>query len=149
MTVLHNGIKTIDDAEISPTPGGIDVAEGQDGPLMLQDHGNPVEYPQHLDQTDRIETLGSRAGRRFECRQGRLVVGFLGDLRNDLGIANRIARIDDKDGSRQQGNRQVADQHAIMFAKAVVVGIGEIFDVLDARLLCRSGPGQTANRYLP
>jgi hypothetical protein len=44
LTVLHNGIKTIDDAEISPTPGGINVAEGQDGPLMLQDHGNPVEY---------------------------------------------------------------------------------------------------------
>jgi Domain of Unknown Function (DUF1080) len=44
LTVVHNGIKTIDDAEISPTPGGIDVAEGQDGPLMLQDHGNPVEY---------------------------------------------------------------------------------------------------------
>ena len=31
-------------AEISPTPGGINVAEGQDGPLMLQDHGNPVEF---------------------------------------------------------------------------------------------------------
>jgi hypothetical protein len=44
LTVVHNGIKTIDDAEISPTPGGIHVAEGQDGPLMLQDHGNPVEY---------------------------------------------------------------------------------------------------------
>jgi hypothetical protein len=44
LTVVHNGIKTIDDAEISPTPGGIDVAEGQDGPLMLQDHGNPVEF---------------------------------------------------------------------------------------------------------
>jgi Domain of Unknown Function (DUF1080) len=44
VTVVHNGIKTIDDAEISPTPGGIDVAEGQDGPLMLQDHGNPIEY---------------------------------------------------------------------------------------------------------
>jgi hypothetical protein len=44
LTVVHNGIKTIDDAEISPTPGGIDVAEGHDGPLMLQDHGNPVEF---------------------------------------------------------------------------------------------------------
>jgi Domain of Unknown Function (DUF1080) len=44
VTVIHNGIKTIDDAEISPTPGGIGVAEGQDGPLMLQDHGNPVEF---------------------------------------------------------------------------------------------------------
>ena len=44
LTVLHNGIKTIDDAEISPTPGGIDIAEGHDGPLMLQDHGNRVEF---------------------------------------------------------------------------------------------------------
>ena len=44
LTVIHNGIKTIDNAEISITPGGIDVLDGQDGPLMLQDHGNPVEY---------------------------------------------------------------------------------------------------------
>jgi len=44
VTVVHNGLKTIDDAEISPTPGGIEVAEGENGPLMLQDHGNPVEF---------------------------------------------------------------------------------------------------------
>ena len=44
VTVVQNGIKTIDDAEISITPGGVDIADGQDGPLMLQDHGNPVEY---------------------------------------------------------------------------------------------------------
>jgi hypothetical protein len=44
VTVIQNGIKTIDNAEISITPGGIDVADGQDGPLVLQDHGNPVEY---------------------------------------------------------------------------------------------------------
>ena len=44
VTVIQNGIKTIDNAEITTTPGGIDVAEGEDGPLMLQDHGNPVEY---------------------------------------------------------------------------------------------------------
>jgi hypothetical protein len=44
VTVVHNGIKTIGDAEISPTPGGVGVAEGHDGPLMLQDHGNAVEY---------------------------------------------------------------------------------------------------------
>jgi Domain of Unknown Function (DUF1080) len=44
LTVIHNGIKTIDDAEISITPGGIDVGDGQDGPIVLQDHGNPVEY---------------------------------------------------------------------------------------------------------
>ena len=44
ITVIHNGIKTIDDAEINPTPGGIDVKEGDDGPILLQDHGNPVQY---------------------------------------------------------------------------------------------------------
>ena len=44
VTVVQNGITTIDDAEISPTPGGVDLAPGQDGPLLLQDHGNAVEY---------------------------------------------------------------------------------------------------------
>ncbi len=44
VTVVQNGTPTIDNAEISITPGGIDVADGQDGPLVLQDHGNPVEY---------------------------------------------------------------------------------------------------------
>jgi hypothetical protein len=44
VTVLQNGVKIIDDAEISPTPGGTGVEEGKDGPLMLQDHGNPVQY---------------------------------------------------------------------------------------------------------
>jgi hypothetical protein len=44
VTVVQNGIKIIDDAEISPTPGGTESREGQDGPLLLQDHGNLVEY---------------------------------------------------------------------------------------------------------
>ncbi len=44
VTVIQNGLKIIDDAEISPTPGGIDLAKGQDGPILLQDHGNRVEY---------------------------------------------------------------------------------------------------------
>jgi Domain of Unknown Function (DUF1080) len=44
ITVIQNGIKIIDNAEITTTPGGIGVAEGEDGPLMLQDHGNAVEY---------------------------------------------------------------------------------------------------------
>jgi hypothetical protein len=44
VTVIHNGIKTISDAEIAITPGGIDVADGQDGPLLLQDHGNQVQF---------------------------------------------------------------------------------------------------------
>jgi hypothetical protein len=44
VTVVQNGIKTIDDAEVGPTPGGADNPPGEDGPLLLQDHGNPVEY---------------------------------------------------------------------------------------------------------
>jgi Domain of Unknown Function (DUF1080) len=44
VTVVQNGLKIIDEAEISITAGGIDLAEGQDGPIMLQDHGNKVEY---------------------------------------------------------------------------------------------------------
>jgi 3-keto-disaccharide hydrolase len=44
VTVIQNGLKIIDDAEISPTPGGIELAEGQDGAILLQDHGNRVEY---------------------------------------------------------------------------------------------------------
>jgi hypothetical protein len=44
VTVVQNGIKTIDDVEISPCPAGADNQEGEDGPLLLQDHGNPVQY---------------------------------------------------------------------------------------------------------
>jgi hypothetical protein len=44
VTVVHNGVKTIDNAEIVPTPGGADNPPGEDGPLLLQDHGNPVQY---------------------------------------------------------------------------------------------------------
>ncbi len=44
VTVVQNGIEIIKDREISPTPGGAGVKEGEDGPLLLQDHGNAVEY---------------------------------------------------------------------------------------------------------
>jgi hypothetical protein len=45
VTVVQNGVTIIDDAEISPTPGGVGgVKEGEDGPLMLQDHHNAVQY---------------------------------------------------------------------------------------------------------
>jgi hypothetical protein len=44
VTVVQNGVTTIDNAEISITPGGIDLKEGDDGPIVLQDHGNTVEY---------------------------------------------------------------------------------------------------------
>jgi hypothetical protein len=44
VTVVQNGITTIDNKEISPTAGGADNAEGDDGPLLLQDHHNEVQY---------------------------------------------------------------------------------------------------------
>jgi hypothetical protein len=45
VTVVQNGLTIIDDAEISPTPGGIaGIREGEDGPILLQDHGNAVQY---------------------------------------------------------------------------------------------------------
>ena len=44
LTVVHNGITTIDDAEISPTPGGLGHKAGEDGPILLQDHGNEVQF---------------------------------------------------------------------------------------------------------
>ncbi len=45
VTVVQNGLTIIDDKEISPTPGGVGgIKEGEDGPIMLQDHGNAVQY---------------------------------------------------------------------------------------------------------
>ena len=45
LTVVQNGLTIIDDKEIAPTPGGVGgIKEGEDGPFMLQDHGNAVQY---------------------------------------------------------------------------------------------------------
>ena len=45
VTVVQNGLTIIDDKEISPTPGGVGgIKEGEQGPIMLQDHGNAVQY---------------------------------------------------------------------------------------------------------
>ncbi len=44
VTLVHNGITVIDDREIDPTPGGVSLEAGNDGPLLLQDHGNLVEF---------------------------------------------------------------------------------------------------------
>lgn len=45
LTVVQNGLTIIDDKEISPTPGGdSEVKEGGPGPIMLQDHGNLVQF---------------------------------------------------------------------------------------------------------
>jgi hypothetical protein len=45
LTVVQNGVTIIDDVEIAPTPGGVKGFQaGDDGPLMLQDHHNAVQY---------------------------------------------------------------------------------------------------------
>jgi hypothetical protein len=45
LTVLHNGVLVHDHAEVtSPTGAAMNAAEGGDGPIYLQDHGNPVRY---------------------------------------------------------------------------------------------------------
>ncbi|MFO0960682.1 MAG: DUF1080 domain-containing protein [Isosphaeraceae bacterium] len=44
ITVVQNGVTIIDDKEIDVTPGGLGGEAGTPGPLLLQDHGNPVQY---------------------------------------------------------------------------------------------------------
>ena len=45
MTVWHNGVKIHDDAEVNgTTAAGMGGPERGVGPLMLQDHGHPVQY---------------------------------------------------------------------------------------------------------
>jgi hypothetical protein len=45
LTVYQNGIRIIDDKEISLTPGGVGgLKEGDKGPILIQDHGNAVQY---------------------------------------------------------------------------------------------------------
>ena len=44
ISVVQNGKLIIDDAEIDPSPGGVDSDACKDGPILLQDHGNAVQY---------------------------------------------------------------------------------------------------------
>ncbi|MDB5353229.1 MAG: hypothetical protein JWN86_4476 [Planctomycetota bacterium] len=44
LTVVQNGITIIDDAEIVPCPANWGGKESEPGPLLLQDHGNDVQY---------------------------------------------------------------------------------------------------------
>jgi len=44
ITVLHNGVTVHDNVELRVTGGSLDDREIQPGPLLLQDHGNPVLY---------------------------------------------------------------------------------------------------------
>ncbi len=44
LTVIQNGQSIIDDKEIVPTPGGVTLKDGEPGPLLLQDHGNTVQF---------------------------------------------------------------------------------------------------------
>ena len=45
ITVQHNGVTIHDDIELPhPTGGALSENENEPGPLLLQDHGNPVHY---------------------------------------------------------------------------------------------------------
>jgi hypothetical protein len=45
ITVEHNGIVIHDNVTLdSPTPGGVSEQDAEKGPLLLQNHGNPVSY---------------------------------------------------------------------------------------------------------
>jgi len=45
LTVLQNGIVIHNNVELpGPTGGALDDREGTPGPLLLQDHGDPVSY---------------------------------------------------------------------------------------------------------
>jgi hypothetical protein len=44
VTVVQNGLTTINNAEIVPTPGGIGLTPREDGPLLLRGHGARVEF---------------------------------------------------------------------------------------------------------
>ena len=45
ITVLHNGKLIHDKVKLSgPTPGGVSDVDGPKGPILLQDHDNPVRY---------------------------------------------------------------------------------------------------------
>ena len=45
VTVLHNGIVIHNNLELPhTTPGGLNSTVVPSGPLLLQDHGNPVRY---------------------------------------------------------------------------------------------------------
>jgi hypothetical protein len=46
MAVLHNGVKIHDDVKIpvDNTRAGMAGDPSTPGPIMLQDHGNPVQY---------------------------------------------------------------------------------------------------------
>jgi hypothetical protein len=44
ITVLHNGVKIHDDVEVKSTTVGAEAGEAAEGPIQLQNHGNPVYY---------------------------------------------------------------------------------------------------------
>jgi hypothetical protein len=44
ITVYQNGKLILDDKAIDVTPGGVDMEPGKAGPILLQDHGNPVSF---------------------------------------------------------------------------------------------------------
>jgi hypothetical protein len=44
VTLVWNGVKVLDDEEIAKTTGGAAPGDAKEGPIRLQDHGNPVRF---------------------------------------------------------------------------------------------------------
>ena len=44
MTVCHNGVLIHDKVVMPPAPPGRQSVERQPGPVLLQNHGNPVRF---------------------------------------------------------------------------------------------------------
>ena len=57
VTVVQNGVKIIDDAEISPTPGGLGHRRGHGRPDPASGPRQPRPVPEHLDQADRVSEV--------------------------------------------------------------------------------------------
>ena len=77
VTVIQNGIKIIDDAEISITPGGIGVAGGPGRPAPAPGPRQPRRVSEYLDQAARMTTasaadrMGGLPRRGHEVIEGR------------------------------------------------------------------------------
>ena len=76
ITVVQNGVTTIDNAEISITPGGVDIADGAGRPAHAPGPREPGRVSQHLDRAARLSGSSTGTapgeGRRTAPRAGAL-----------------------------------------------------------------------------